>query len=207
MDNSKIQNLLPFGYLFLVIIGILKETVFFYQIGIPILKYSSIIDILISPVATMTSHLFILLFIMIVFYFCFQLPKFLIKQKAKPWMQKRLKIDVKVLDLPEKELNEFFVFYVVNRLAVFLLSFFLGFGIAEGGKFASKIKNNKLDFDYKLNYASGESELISIISSNSSYYFYVSKGSKNIKIAPSSSVKNIEFINNKRLNVSVISKL
>ena len=207
METSKIQNFLPLGYLFLVIIGILKETVFFYQIGIPILKYASIIDILISPIATITSHVYILLFIIVLFYLCFNMPVFLVKYRAKPWMQKAFKIDQKVFDLPVKERHDFLVIYAIKWLAVFLVSFFLGFGIVDGSTFANRIKNNKLDFNYKVNYSSGETEVISIISSNSSYYFYVSKGSKNIKITPVGAIKYIEFINNKRLNVSIISKL
>ena len=54
--TEKIQHLLPLGYLYLVIVGILKETAFFYQIGINILKYSSIMDVLMSPIATLTTH-------------------------------------------------------------------------------------------------------------------------------------------------------
>lgn len=47
---EKLQNLIPLGYLFLVVMGILKESVYFYQLKINILKYSTIMDILISPI-------------------------------------------------------------------------------------------------------------------------------------------------------------
>ncbi|SFC98008.1 hypothetical protein SAMN05421780_1169 [Flexibacter flexilis DSM 6793] len=33
-EFEKLQSLLPLGYLYLVVLGILKESVFFYQLGI-----------------------------------------------------------------------------------------------------------------------------------------------------------------------------
>ena len=45
----------PFGCLFFVILGMLKESIYYYQVGINILKYSNIMDILISPIANLTS--------------------------------------------------------------------------------------------------------------------------------------------------------
>ena len=46
---------------------------------------------------------------------------------------------------------------------------------------------------------SGESEEVHLVDNNSIYYFYFSKGNKNIKIAPIGTVKNLEIIDNKRL--------
>ena len=86
--SENLQKLLPFGYLFLVVIGILKESVFFYQIGINILKYSSIMDILISPIATLTSNPIILVAVIIVTTFCYAYPIVLAKRRNKKWAQK-----------------------------------------------------------------------------------------------------------------------
>jgi hypothetical protein len=54
--SENLQKLLPYGYLFLVVMGIIKESIFYYQIGINILKYTTIMDVLISPIATLTSN-------------------------------------------------------------------------------------------------------------------------------------------------------
>ena len=74
---DKIQAILPLGYLYLVVLGILKETVFFYQIGINILNYSSIMDILISPIATCLSNPLIFIAVISFFVFCYYLPTIL----------------------------------------------------------------------------------------------------------------------------------
>lgn len=80
-----------------------------------------------------------------------------------------------------------------------LLSFFLGFGIGGGQNISKKIRQNKLNYSYKLNYNSGESEDIYLIESNSAYYFYVAKGNPAIKIAPVGAIKSIELTKNKML--------
>ena len=85
---DKVQNLLPLGYLFLVILGIVKESIFYYQIGINIIKYSSIMDILISPIAAITSHPVFFIVIIVLFIFFFKLPQILLKNEDKEWLHK-----------------------------------------------------------------------------------------------------------------------
>ena len=197
-ETDKIQNLLPFGYLFLVVMGILKESVLFYQIGIPILKYSSIMDILISPVATMTSHYVILIFLFLLFLFYSKLPTILMKYSDKKWIQKFFDLDASKITITENERKNYFTYVAIKSLAVMLLSFFVGYGLAEGRILSQKIKNDKLKYNCNLIYASGQQEVVSMINTNSAYCFYLSKGNQNVKIAPIGSIRNIELINTKK---------
>lgn len=195
---EKFQNLLPLGYLFLVMLGIIKETVYFHQIGINILKYSSIMDILISPIATLTSQPIVFGAIIMIFVFHFYLPALLFKNRHKKWIHKSFELDKIKEGSSDEEVKNHLVNLAVRTLSMVLLSFFLGFGFAEGLDISSRIKNDKLKYDYKLNYNSGESEDVSILGSNSLYYFYMSKGNKAIKIAPIGTIKDIEMIKNRK---------
>lgn len=195
---EKFQNLLPLGYLFLVMLGIIKETVYFHQIGINILKYSSIMDILISPIATLTSQPIVFGAIIMIFVFHFYLPGLLFKNRHKKWIHKSFELDKIKEGSSDEEVKNHLVNLAVRTLSMVLLSFFLGFGFAEGLDISSRIKNDKLKYDYKLNYNSGESEEVSILGSNSLYYFYMSKGNKAIKIAPIGTIKDIEMIKNRK---------
>jgi hypothetical protein len=197
---EKAQNLLPLGYLFLVVLGILKESVFFHQIGINILKYSSIMDILISPIATLTLSPVILTIVFIMFAFHFCLPSILYRYKHKKWIIKRFELEEIKEEQSKAVLKQRFVNASVIILSVMLLSFFLGFGIGGGQTISKKIKLNKLSYNYKLNYNSGESEDIYLIESNSAYYFYMAKGNPAVKIAPVGAIKSIELTKNKMLD-------
>lgn len=196
---EKLQNLLPLGYLFLVLLGIIKESVYFHQLGINILMYSSIMDILISPIATLTSHPIVLIAVVTMFIFPFYLPSILSKNSHKKWIVKAFELHKIKQDASEEEVKNYFVFVSIKMLSIMLLSFFLGFGIAGGWDVSQRIKKDKMKYDYKLNYNTGESEEIYMVGSNSVYYFYVAKGDKSIKIAPVASIKDIEMIKNKML--------
>lgn len=195
--SEDLQKLIPFGYLFLVVMGILKESVIFYQLGINILKYSTIMDILISPIATLTTHPITFLATISIFVACYFLPSILYKNDHKKWVQKLFELKHTRIDLPEIEIRKYYFIISVKFLAIGLLSVYLGYGSAEGFFMAQKIKNDKLKYDYTLNYSNGGTEQICLISTNSVYYFYLSKGNKAIKIAPIGAIKNIELTNNR----------
>lgn len=188
---EKIQSLIPIGYLFLVIMGILKESVFFYQLKINILKYSTIMDILISPVADLTSNPFLLLGFIFFILFIVLLLMFVYHNRYKSWV-------VKIFSIKENELsNEAFKNKLTKTFLLFisfcLMSFFLGLGVGGGFKIAEKIRANKLDYKQKLTFNSGETEDIFLIDANSAYYFYLTPNNKSVKIAPIGAIKNIEL--------------
>lgn len=196
---EKIQHLLPLGYIFLVVLGIIKESVAFYQIGINILKYSSIMDILISPLATLTLHPLVLIFVISLFVFAFYLPTILSKHGHKRWVKKAFSLKETQNELSDEETKNNYTNLSIRLLAVMLLSFFLGFGLQNGRMNAQHIKNNTLEYNHRLNYNTGQSEDVAIIETNSLYYFYLSKANKSIKIAPVSGIQSIELIKNKKL--------
>ena len=196
---DKIQTLLPLGYLYLVVLGIIKETTYFYQLDINIIKYSSIMDILISPIATLTSHVVIFTTILLFIIFCYYLPSILYKHDHKKWVQKMFELKKTKENFSDDEIKNYYQLVTIKFLAVLLLSVYLGYGCTDGYMTSKKIKDNTLKFNYKLTYSSGDTEEIFLLEANSIYYFYVQKGSKNIKIAPIGGIKNLELIKNKKL--------
>ncbi len=49
--QRSIQDYLSLGYLYLVVVGILFDAIFYGILGINIIHYSSILDVLLSPIA------------------------------------------------------------------------------------------------------------------------------------------------------------
>lgn len=192
--TETFQKLLPFGYLFLVILGILKESVFYYQFGINILKYSNIMDILISPIADLTSHPIVLIscitFILLLLFFTI----FLSKNYKKEWVRKLMGSKKTLADLTADEVRIHFGRLFLLMFAFGLSSFFLGLGIGKSSKIASRISQNDLKFNYALTFNTNETKEIFLIGNNSANYFYVEKGSKNVKISPVNSIKALELL-------------
>ncbi len=192
--STSIQKMVPFGYLFLVILGILKESVYYYQIGINILKYSTIMDILISPIADLTSHPMILAAVIFVFLIAYTLPAFLSKQSHRKWGKKLAGLKKNREELTEEEVEQHFTNMFIRYLAVGLLSFFVGIGIGGGIGLAKKIAGDKLHYNCKMTFDAGEPEDVFIAGSNSAYYFLFTKGSKTVKIVPAGAIKRMEMM-------------
>ncbi|MBB6238278.1 hypothetical protein HDC90_002910 [Pedobacter sp. AK013] len=198
--SENLQKLLPYGYLFLVVMGILKESIFYYQIGINILKYTTIMDVLISPVATLTSNRVVLIATTIFILLSFAYPSYLAKRRNKKWAQNLSGLK-NPETLSEAEVESHFSKLFIIVFAIGLLSLFLGIGLGEGKKLSEHISNNELTYDRKLNYSNGESEDIYLIGTNSIYYFYLSKGNRSIKVAPIGAIKNLEIPLKASINV------
>lgn len=198
--SETLQKILPFGYLFLVILGILKESIYYYQVGINILKYSNIMDILISPIADLTSTPLILSVFIVYLIILYIINLLITKNSNKDWLKKRINLKKPISEITEEEVKTFCSKLIIGIFAVSLLSFFLGIGLGSGVKVAKKISKNTLNYDYKMTFGDDEISDIFLIGSNSSYYFYVEKGSRNVKISPVLAIKSIEIIKNKRLN-------
>jgi hypothetical protein len=197
---DKVQNLLPLGYLFLVILGIVKESIFYYQIGINIIRYSSIMDILMSPIAAITSHPVFFISITVLFIFFFKLPQILLNNEDKDWLHKLFGSKKINTEASESERTAYYNSITLEFFSFFLISIFLGYGFADGKSISEKIKNNKINYGYKLNYNDQKSENVYIIGSNTACYFYLTEGSPTIKIAPVASIRNLEMVNNLMLN-------
>lgn len=195
--TENLQKIIPFGYLFLVILGIIKESVFYNQIGINILKYSSIMDILISPIADLTSHPIVLIsfisFILLLYLVIFILSK----NYNNEWVRKLIGSKKSLSELTEDEVKIYFGNIFMIMFAIGLISFFLGIGIGNGIKVSKKIKNGNLKYEYLITYNSDETKEIYLIGSNSVNYFYVTKENNNVKITPVGSIKIVEFNNKK----------
>lgn len=199
---EKLQTLLPLGYLYLIILGILRDGVFFYMLGINFLKYSSIMDILISPIAELTSQPIILATVIILVLGIILYNNFLARNSHKTWVQKSMlyrSFYKKNPDATEQDLKLHIKKQVYFSVAFMIASFFLGGGLGTGLSAKDKIVNNKMKIKHRITDDSGNQKDIYLIDSNSGYFFYVENGSKIINIVPVGSLKKIELINNKKL--------
>lgn len=190
--SNALQKFIPFAYLYLVVMGILKETVFYYFLNINILKYSSIMDILISPISDITSNPRIIFAVFLMILIGYVVIKILSKYRSKSWAKKFLGLKESE-ELSDDEMQIKLGSVLVAISATALLSFFLGTGFSGGKKLAENIENKNLKFEHKLTLNSGESTVIHLINVNSVNYFYIEQNSSNIKISPVGAIKSLEL--------------
>lgn len=186
---EKILQLLPLAYLFLIVLGILKESLFYFQVGINIMNYASIVDVIMSPIAELTSSTTVLIGCIISSFFPFILIIILKKYSHKKWTY---------YFTNEKDINQYSEEIKVEKynmlaftyLASGYIGYFIGFGFINGGKIADKIANNTIQYEDQLFLNSGETKKCHILGSNSQYFFIINS-LKSTEIVPLGSITSI----------------
>lgn len=199
---EKIQTLLPIGYFYLIILGILKDGVFFYMLGINFIKFSSITDVLMSPIADITRYPILLIAVLIIICGLYVLNNYQVKNSHKKWVRNSFTHKIylaKNKNATEEDFKKFIKNQFLNSILLMIACFFLGGGLGFGLTARERIKNNDMKFNHRITYDSGQSVDIYLLDSNSVYYFYVEKGQKDITITSTSSIRKIELIKNRML--------
>jgi len=187
---KSFQEILSVGYIYLIAIGILSETFYYKQIGVNILSYSGILDVLMSPIAKLTSSIITLIVFFVILLLVFQLPKFLVKKREKNWFKKGFKLGEDLTNTQvESELLKRFLFL----LSIGLFGFFIGTGIGKGMRASDRIESNEIEYTDHIAFTDGDKIDAKIMGINSSYIFYLKNDNKAVQITPISSVvKSIE---------------
>lgn len=157
-------------------------------------------DVLLSPISVITIHPLVTLIFIALFAYPFFQQRMFIKHHNKKWAKYVFGIKKEDFNVEDEASKDFLFNKLILSIAYIYLSLFIGFGFAKGRTMYDEITENKLSYQDKLYFNTGDSKNVYLIDSNSAYYFYIPEGSHNIEIAPVGSVKFFEMIKNKRLN-------
>ncbi|MBX2870932.1 MAG: hypothetical protein KTR30_02505 [Saprospiraceae bacterium] len=192
MENNqlRIQNLLSFGYIYLLILGIIRDSIYFGLMGVNIIHYSSVTDILFSPLAYLVDEPYLTLFFVIATYFAVIQPQFHRKHKDKAWYQR-------IFDAEKREerfAKPTMVHGELIMLAFAISSMLLGTGVGRGLGMSKKMRNQEFKHNDRLEFVDGESQEVAIIGQNSLYLFYVMQGQTHVSISPfNGAVKRLQL--------------
>lgn len=189
---QEVQGVLSVGYIYLVVMGILNETLYYNQIGVDILRYSNIMDVLISPISKIISSIIGLSFFLIIVWCVFTLPGYLAKKRNTNWFKKNIKVEE---HLSQKEVESTLLASFLLVLAFALMGSFVGFGIGKGWKMSKKIEQGEIKYNDQLSFMNGDIEKVKIVGTNSAYIFYLTNENKTVRITPINGVlKSIDEI-------------
>ncbi|MFY9242151.1 MAG: hypothetical protein WAO74_03905 [Polaribacter sp.] len=198
IEKSKLglQDYFYIGYLYLIILGIVSDAIFYGIFGVSYLNYTTILDALISPISLLTNNWKISLFLGFMFwimylYFTKWMFKFYAYLRTKKWYKKLY--DIEKWDKKYEELGKKKNIFPGMMFIFFLLfvSMRTGMGIGMKYKFANKeiIPNHTLIFK-------DNSRLdVHKIGQNSAYFFYFIPGEKVITATPiADNLKQIKLL-------------
>ncbi|MEN0006271.1 MAG: hypothetical protein AAF798_19120 [Bacteroidota bacterium] len=180
MKSQEYQVMLSVGYVYIVILGIVKEALYYGQVGIDYFQYATITDILISPISDIARNTTTLTIFGGFLILTFLLPGWLAKQKDKKWVQSSFSIDP---SSEPKAIQSYLSRVCIIMLCVGLMGFYVGRGIGNGSKVSKKINEGSIEFEDKLSLTNGETEAIFLIGKNSSFLFYIAEGKEEIEVS------------------------
>jgi len=188
-ENSKlkgrsIQDYLSLGYLYLVIVGIILDAIFYGILGINIIRYSSILDVLLSPIAFFTDSIIVLSMIGGVLLLLFGMGRWNKsrheKNKDKEWYKEKYD----VADLDKKYADADNVMAVFNIFGIFFLTLFITYSTMRGYRIKNKIAKQEVKLNRRITFQNDRVIEVTFIGMNSQYVFYLLENDSVITAAP-----------------------
>jgi hypothetical protein len=198
-ENFGLQDYFYIGYVYLIILGIVSDAIFYGIFGVSYLNYTNILDALISPISLLANNWKISIFLALMFwlmqmYFSKWMFKLYAFFRVKKWCQKIYnieKLDKKYAELKKKK----------NNLQGLMFIFFLLFvsmrtGMGIGTK--QKVNAEGVIPNYRLIFKDNTKLDVKKIGQNSAYFFYFIPGEKVITVTPiADNLKQIKVLKKK----------
>lgn len=180
-----LQDVFYIGYLYLIILGIVSDAIFYGIFGVSYLNYTTILDALISPISLLINNWKISLFLGLMFwvmylYFTKWMFKLYAYLRVKKWYQKIYSIekwDKKYEELAKKKSiipGMMFIFFLL------FISMRTGMGIGMKHKYNTK----EIIPNYTLVFKDNTKLDVRKVGQNSAYFFYFIPGEKVITATP-----------------------
>lgn len=185
-SKLEIQDYLSLGYVFLLILGVLHQTIYYKYLGVNILEYASILDVLLSPVSVLTSDSKLLIGMSICLVLASLYARFLPKYYI--WLSKKKRYQSgKRKERIEKSLKTFQAGsgqLVLVMMMLFVIGGYVGFGFGKGSRTKAKIENGEIELSHQITFEDQETIHVKMLGKNSLYVFYITDNSKEVSIAP-----------------------
>lgn len=192
-SKYNLQDYLSLGYVYLLVLGVFNQAIYYKFLNINILEYSSILDVLISPISIITGDLKIAA--ALIFAVLLGLLYKIVLPKYYNWLSKKEKYNTgKNKEKIEKSLvgvkSNGFTFFIIGLM---VFSVFIGLGTGRGSKVKNKIDNDEIKLSHEIIFQDNTSKHVTIVGKNSLNVFYVLKGKREVTIVPiEGNVKSIE---------------
>ncbi|MFY0629501.1 MAG: hypothetical protein JXR05_03910 [Flavobacteriaceae bacterium] len=181
----SVQEFLSIAYVYLLILGILSDALFYGILGVSYLSFTTILDALISPISLLTNSWKLSLFLggmftLMYLYITKLTPYMFHKYKERKWYRKITNIEKTEKRLESLKNKKNLLIGMAFLFFLFYLSMRLGMGIGM----KSKIESADHKVDYTLVFKDNKSLNVKKIGQNSIYFFYVKKDETIVTATP-----------------------
>jgi len=171
---GTLQDYLALGYLYLLVLGIASDSLFYGALGINIIRYSTVLDVLLSPIVHLTSGLaFPLVIIGIPLVGFIQMRIFARKGGGTV-----------IARLGSASLSVTPVRFWLLFSSTVILSAYIGLGLGGGQAVKSALASGDLWMNHHITFQDESVERVHLVGNNSTYAFYVVEGQRVVTVSP-----------------------
>jgi len=180
--SRSIQDYLSVGYLYLLLLGIISDSIFYSHVDINILSYATIVDIILSPINYLAKGvvfmLVILVFPLLSFFFISYQEK---RNRKKNTSDSTVSQSSSILNKPS---GMSYGIVKVIAPAIMVLAAYIGYAFGSGTKLQERIQTGDFTADHVVTFLDDEQLEVKLIGQNSQYLFYVLKGEAQVRVSP-----------------------
>ena len=193
-EKLGLQDYFYIGYLYLIILGIVSDAIFYGIFGVSYLNYTTILDALISPISLLANNWVLSLFLIVMFWLLYMyytkwMLKIYKKLRVKKWYQKIYNIekwDKRYETLNDKK-------NIVPAMMVLFFFLFVSMRTGMGIGMNQKYKTKDATPNYTLIFKDNTQINVRKVGQNSAYFFYFIPGEKVLTATPiSDNLKQIK---------------
>lgn len=185
----SVQDFLSFGYLYLLLLGIVSDSIYYGMAGINIISYSSVLDVLLSPIVRLTDNLVFPLVIFLtpaVLYWWLNLMRRMEEKKKAKKKEQSDKPKGAAISLSSRSMWLFFTGLVI-------FSAFIGYGLGGGHSLQQSLEDGKVKPNHRITFQDGHTAEVKLVGNNSEYVFYIMKDSAVVTVSPiKETIRSIE---------------
>jgi hypothetical protein len=175
----SIADYLSLGYLYLLLLGVASDSISYGLLGINIISYSTVLDVLLSPITHLTGSLIFPAFVVLI-----PLGVYGMLRLQLWWVNRRLPPAERTGQLPflgrPRPLSSIWL----GLSAWVILAGFIGFGIGGGTSLKRQISAGDFKVNRLITFQDNQSVPVKWIGNNSAYAFYVRAGEKAVTVSP-----------------------
>ncbi len=171
---GNIASYLPLGYLYLLLIGIASDTIYYGHLGVNIISYSTVLDVLLSPITRIADSLVFAVVILGIIPFSTFYLNFIKWVSSK---SKKSTIGVQLSKVPV-------TIQVILLSGFMIFAAFMGYGFGGGLVKKDMLQSGTLKPDAIIEFQNGNIVNAHIIGNNSGFIFYVSENEKSVTVSP-----------------------
>ena len=169
-----VSELLPLGYVYLLILGIANQSLFYGLVGVNFLAWSDALDVLISPIALLTGDPRLLVTLVVLTALLYPYVKWIQALARKQKLAKGEPI--------ENEAPLLHAWLVYSSIV--LIFGFIGFAASSGQDLRQRLVEGEARIDHRIEFHDGRSVAVELVGKNTGFLFYFAPGDTALSIAP-----------------------